>query len=720
MLAFAAAIFSGAFLLFQVQPILGKYLLPWFGGGAGVWATCLVFFQAMLVAGYAYAHGLRRLGPRAQVAVHLAVLCAGALFLPIAPSESHVDAARPAWSILRLLTESVGVPYLALSGSSPLLAAWVSDVMRSGGRAGRGAGGDPTASLPVSRWRRAARIDVYRLFALSNLGSLVALLSYPVLIEPNFSRQAQAVAWAVVYGAFALATFAAGWRVVRGAAVLPVVESAGEPSRAAASLAAPRASRRPPASVASILAWVGFSALGSAMLVATTNQLSMEIAAVPMLWVIPLALYLFTFIVFFERPRWYDRRIFVPLFFVAVQVDIFALSRGIFIGAGPQIAIFPGAMFVVCAVMHGELARARPRPRLLTLFYLCVAVGGALGGAAVALGAPVLLRRMWDLELVLLVSAVSLSVLWIRALGRRAGFVIAALGAIVLFAVVLGAAPLLRSHLAKSSGRNLLHTRNFYGTLAVEETGEGAKAERELFHGQTLHGSEFMDPARAQLPTTYYGPDSGVGRVLRSRAEGAALRVAAVGLGVGTLAAYAKPGDAFTFYELNPAVERVAREYFQFLPRAGESVRVVIGDARLRMAEELRAGGAYDVIALDAFSSDSIPTHLLTVEAFDVYLALLKPRGVIAAHVSNRFLDLEPVLRAVAEARGLHGVGLHGRGASEAGISPSSWVILGRDAGAVMAATGTHEGELATLKRWPRELWTDDRSSLWPLLKFGE
>ncbi|MCA9582100.1 MAG: fused MFS/spermidine synthase [Myxococcales bacterium] len=695
MLYYSITIFTSAFLLFQVQPLLAKYVLPWFGGGAGVWSACLVFFQTMLLLGYAYAHALRRYAPRYQHRIHLALLVVSGAFLPIMPSAPTDPTASPDLGILVTLATTVGIPYLLLSSTGPLIQSWFA------------------SSFP--------KAQVYRLYALSNIGSLLALLSYPLVVEPHLSRTAQVWTWSAAYVAFGLATVLASRRTQPEGEGISDSPGVGAPPFQGSSAPPPQALSVPHAaspSLADVGIWMLLAGLGSAMLVATSSQMSQEVAAVPFLWIIPLSIYLLSFIICFDRPAWYRPRIFRPLLLLSTIATIYALGEGLSLAMWIQLTVYPVTLFVVTMVCHGELVRRRPDHQHLTLFYLAVSAGGALGGSLVALGAPLLLSAIWDLQICLALSVLVAGTLWIREAFRRPSKP-AAVWATGCAALVYGLA---QTTVAEDEGVILLRQRNFYGSLQIERK-DGSRGETiQLNHGQTQHGIEFMDAARSLKPTSYYSDQSGIGRVLRYRADAqSSMRVGIVGLGVGTLAAYARPEDHFTYYEINPAVEEIARRNFSYLRGAKGKVDILLGDARLVMEKQLARGqhGIYDVLAIDAFSSDAIPTHLLTTECVNTYWQLLKNDGILVIHITNRFIDLRPIMRSIAKDADALAVQIDRRGSSRRATSHSVWVAFSRDRDGILGSERiARDTELLS----PNGLairWTDDHTSLLPLLDFG-
>jgi hypothetical protein len=600
MLLYAGTIFLSAFLLFLVQPIIAKQILPWFGGAAAVWATCLVFFQSVLVFGYAYADWTaRNLTPRRQAWLHAALLGASLLLLPITPDtgwKPSEGSAGPTLAILGLLGATIGLPYFLLSTTGPLVQAWY--------------------------WRRSRHAVPYRLFALSNFASLLALLSYPVLIEPYLPLVAQSVSWSVAYAVFAVLCTATALTSAKQARAAPPVAS-GE--------AAVGAGERPLTLVDRLL-WVGLSAMGSCLLLAVTNHLTQNVASIPFLWVAPLSLYLITFILCFDHPRWYQRTLFFVL--VAALLPVMAWygnSLDLRIAA----PLFAAGLFACCMFCHGELYLLRPGPRHLTTFYLMIAVGGALGALLVGVAAPNLLSGYYELEITLVACAL---LLFSRTLKLRWW---AAGGA---FAMAVATVTAVTYNLNYYLTDNRVMLRNFYGVVRTRDFLNPVPF-RAMFHGSIQHGGQLLEPAYRNRPMTYFGPTSGYGRVFASLPE-APRRIGVIGLGAGVLTAYARRGDVFRFYEIDPQVAAMAMSEFTFLGDSPAQVEIVLGDGRLSLEREPSQG--FDLLALDAFAGDSIPMHLLTREAMATYVRHLKPDGAMVFQATNRFVDIAPVVERLA------------------------------------------------------------------------
>jgi len=694
--AFGATVFLGAFLVFQIQPLIGKYVLPWYGGAAAVWTTCLLVFQSLLFAGYAYAHGITRANRRTQAVVHVALLVTAAL-VPILPDESWKPAGdeNPLVRIVLMLTATLGLPYFVLAANGPLLQAWY--------------------------WRVQPGRSPYPLYALSNAGSLLALLSYPLAFEPHLAGPEQARLWRAVFAAFVglsawLATFL--WRA-RAVSPGREAESATDP--------APTLGRR--------LLWVGWSACGVILFMAVTNQLTLNVASIPFLWVLPLSIYLLAFIAAFAGERAYPRGVFGVLLVVTLvtlgvllELEVRTEEASTFALPIPaKIAVYAGALLVLNLVTHGELYRLRPAPRHLTSFYLSIAFGGALGGIVVGVLAPSFFLLYQELLLGLVLCCVLYIGVRLRdpssrlslARGRLAP-ALAGLGVLALIG--------LSTHQTLTLLEGSIATRrNFFGLLRVKEFAPGDPNSHafQLYDGAICHGYQLARPDLRGEPTTYYSRVTGVGRMLRLRQSRGYQRIGVVGLGVGTLAAYGRAGDAFRFYEINPSVVELARREFHYLEDCSAPVEIVLGDARLQLSREPDQG--FDVLVLDAFSSDSIPVHLLTLEAFELYERHLAPRGVIAINVSNLHLDLSTVVYRIAESRRLHVLQARSSIDPSTFTLPAEWMILSHDADFMNALLtelepGQASGALR-LRNKPRPThaavtaWTDEKSSLLGILR---
>jgi spermidine synthase len=780
-------ILVGAFLLFQVQPVISKMILPWFGGSSAVWSTCMLFFQMVLLAGYGYAHLLTRLfTPRRQVMVHAGLIVLALVTLPITPSDSlrPIDGSNASFRILTVLGLSVGLPYFLLSSTGPLVQAWFGRVYH---------GRSP-----------------YRLYALSNIGSLAALLSYPFLIEPRFTLPQQDRFWSAGMIVYALLSVGLAYALWRFADRVPLEADQIEEQPEAM----PPAERK--------LLWVLLPTLGSVALLAVTNHLSQDVAAVPFLWVMPLSLYLITFILCFDSDRWYQRWLFCPLAILSIlwvslieaapHLDDkfrsmnwnFTLSGAIDRFMGTLIGwaniipairslnlqfqtneidynpVFQGLfylsfLFFGCMVCHGELARLKPGKQFLTSYYLMIAAGGALGGVFVALMCPVLFAWYAELPLaqaaIFLVAAVGLSLAllgriaqhqWLRflicaiALGAVGTFsgdaavrrvetewiraavslVMAFIGAGLAYGIVATSRRELQILCTSVGGLLMLSAafglvlggvlkvqdpaviaaeRSFYGALQVRNDGDSEPVGRWLTHGRIQHGYQHLDDELRRLPTTYYVPKSGIGLAIERHPNAGELKIGVVGLGAGTIAAYGDQASEIRFYEIDDLVERFSRTYFTYREESSAKIEVVLGDARLSMERE--EPQEYDILAIDAFSGDAIPVHLLTRECLDVYLKHLKPDGILAIHISNRYLDLAPIVRALAQRAGMRAENVYYR-EQETRLrdTTSDWMLLSRNEAFfndpdVQAALDPADPEARVIE------WTDHYSNLWDILQ---
>ena len=700
---FALTIFLGAFLVFEVQPLIGKFILPWFGGGSGVWSTCMVFFQVVLLAGYAYAHLITRwLRPRRQIIVHLSLLAGAIVLLPIVPRDTWKPdgGENPVWRILTLLAATLGLPYFVLSATGPLIQRWF------------------TLAHPLR--------SPYRLYALSNVGSLLALLSYPLVLENLFTRRFQAGLWgwglvifSVVCAFCARSVWTAAARTPGGTPIPAGAAEAGEGNPQPG--LSPDAQRIGLNRAFSTVLWVLLPACASLLLLATTNKLCQDVAVVPFLWVLPLAVYLTTFIISFDSPRWYRRIPFGAALLAAIIWLCWALPRGTKTPLTLLISGYSACLFVSCMVCHGELYRLRPGPERLTAYYLMIAAGGAFGSLLVVVVAPLVFKDFHELPLGFLVCGALWLLMWSCARHDPGGLVadapqrerrrliVAGVGG---FALVVAAA-VLWVQTQKSTSTVVAQVRNFYGVLTVrEELKDKALGHHfVMHHGQTLHGLQFVDPVGVRVPTAYYSPKSGIGRVMTG-ASPKGRRVGIVGLGVATLATYGQPNDYFRFYEINPAVMRLATKYFTYAPHCAAKVDCVIGDARLSLEKE--APQNFDLLVLDAFSGDSVPVHLLTREAFEVYARHLATNGMIAVHISNNYLDLEPLLVSMAQKLGYYLAVVEAHpGPKEWWIRPTIWVLLSpslQPLNKPEIRPGTRPPEMR-----PVRYWTDDFSSLYQI-----
>ena len=693
MLLFSISIFLSAFLLFQIQPMIGKFTLPWFGGTPAVWSTLMLFFQILLTGGYAYAYWLIGcVKQRRQVIIHISltafaiVLLALLSFLwtsPITPDSTWKpnDVTSPILDIFKLLIVSVGLPYFILASNGPLMQAWFTRIF-------------PDRSYA-------------RLYALSNVGSLLGLLVYPVLIEPTLSLRLQGWMWSL---GFILFGFLAGWVSLQSGRKTPLapptvdsVTPADRPSFALMSL------------------WIALSATASLFLLSVTNQISQEVAVIPFLWILPLTLYLLSFILAFSGERGYNRKFYALLFILSAALTLFVMLNATSLHVYWQIIAYCLLLFSVCMLCHGELYLLRPSSEHLTTFYLMVSIGGAFGGIFVSLIAPLIFNGYWEF-FVGLAMAIAILLTVIRAdptkdITARARFVF------VVFALVTVMLTLLSTFFSGA----LYSKRNFYGVIRVRQIVPDGSAEiaNVMSHGITVHGLQFLlDVKSSNIPTTYYVPNAGAGLAILNHPKyghDQHMRVGLLGLGVGTLVSYAQPGDVYRLYEINPVVIDLAAgvgDYFSFLSDSKADISVVLGDARISLERELAEGHPqnFDVLVLDTFSSDSIPVHLVTKEAFALYLEHLVPDGIIAAHITNLHLDLQPVFWQLAKYYGLSMVRINYAGDSNGGYA-SHWILLSRDPALLeIPAIQDHAVDLNGYST-NLKLWTDDYSNLFQILK---
>jgi hypothetical protein len=688
---FAASVFLSAFLLFQVQPMIGKFLLPWFGGTPAVWSTVMLFFQVLLTGGYAYAYWLidRVKGAR-QSRIHIGISILALIVLtalaftwssPVTPPATlkPSDVSFPILHIFQLLFISVGLPYFILASNGPLMQAWFSHIF-------------PQQSYA-------------RLYALSNFGSLLGLLAYPTLIEPNLSLRNQGWLWSsgfIIFGFLIIWIASQNRRATPLFPIQPVTDSASS-------------SERPTSALRSL--WIALSATASLLLLSVTNQISQEVAVIPFLWILPLTLYLLSFILTFSGEGGYNRTVYLILFAVSIGLLFYVLFNLESVSLYLQIFAYCLLMFCACMLCHGELYLLRPNASHLTSFYLMVSIGGALGGIFVGLVAPVIFNGYWEFMVAL---AMTLA-LWLTVL--RAGRVAnhAAWARFMLTVFLL--ATLSLSLVGGISGI-LFADRNFYGVIRVRElTPKGSNEPAyAMSHGVTVHGLQFIKPELRDVPTTYYIRAGGAGLALLNHPRaGKGLKVGMLGLGIGTLAVYGQPGDEYRLYEINSIVMDLAKGqggYFSFVSDSQANITTVLGDARISLERELAEGHPqnFDVLVLDTFSSDSIPVHLVTKEAFDLYLKHLAPGGIIAAHISNLHLDLKPVFWQLAKHYGLQMVLVDYPGDNKGGY-PTEWLLLARDPALLQIPALQAHAEDMNNYSTNIQLWTDDYSNLFQILK---
>ncbi len=691
MVLYGSTLFVSAFLLFLVQPLMGKYILPWYGGSPAVWTTCMLFFQLMLLAGYGYAHLMAvRVPVRRQAFLHGFLVLGSVLTLPVVPAGiwRPQPGGSPVLGIMTLLVVSIGPTYLLLSATGPLLQSW----------------------FPHTK----PGTSPYPLYALSNLGSLLALPAFPLLIEPALTLNQQSRLWSWWYGLFFVLTAACAAGIFRL-------------GRAEGSVDPPQAPAHPRPSAGRRLLWLALTACGSVNLLATTNQICQDVAVVPLLWILPLGLYLLTFILCFQRRPWYSRGIFAVALAGALAQACVVLFQGVFLDVRLQIASYALTLFVCCMVCHGELVRLKPGVEDLTSFYFIVALGGALGGALVTLAAPLLFAGLWEYHLVLLVTPILLLSIMFRDRSSRLGGGRPIWAWSACYVTLVGLAAALAVHIGRGLEGTLDVTRNFFGMLRVLEEEQDNPEEHRyvLMHGRIEHGFQYRSPEKRYWPTSYFGPNSGVGLAIRyhpKRTDGhAGLRVGIVGLGAGTLASYGQQGDYFRFYEINPEVVRFSERYFTYRRDSDAVVDVVLGDARVSLERERERGEPqrFDILAIDAFASDAIPVHLLTRECYAIYRYHLQDDGILALHISSRYFDLGPVVRSLpASVPGsrAHAFWVPAEGNSRQGTDSTDWVLITAN----RRFLDNPDIETA-IARWPEGQklvsWTDDYTNIFRLLR---
>jgi len=681
---FPIAVFFGAFLLFQIQPLIGKYFLPWFGGAPAVWTTCLMFFQLLLLGGYTYAHLMQRFAPRRQVIIHLtllglAVLAGISLYFvwgsPILPSVEWRPEhdGQPTWNVFRLLLISIGASYFLLSTSASLLQAWFHRA-------------EPARSP-------------YVFYIVSNTASLLALLSYPFLIEPVFTLKTQALLWSIGFSIYVVLCLLAArrvWPILTIERDNSITTNDGKPGWRQYSL------------------WISLAACGVLALMAITNQMTQDIPPVPFLWILPLVLYLLTYIIaFMDRLRdWQDYYIFLMV--CAGLTAWYLIDKGIELEIIKQIAGYGFILFSICLFCHNALYRSKPKPLYLTGFYLSLSLGGVLGGLFVGVAAPQFFNQYWEYQIGLVLAAV-LAVLVVY-INRRSVFYPVRH---VLWLTVIVLAFFVSQKAIKQREQSVYMGRNFFGSVRVALEYNGDVPIYSLMHGKINHGMQIHHPRLKTRPTTYFTANSGVGLAIQvKQQEQDSMHVGILGLGIGTLASYGREGDSYRMYEIDPEVIRLAEAslWFSYTTDSKAEIITVEGDGRLQLENELKKDpNRFDILVLDAFSGDSPPAHLLTLEAFELYLAHLDPQGVIAVNISNRYLDLLPVLVQVQSHFGLHAAYIQSEGDKKISAN-AQWVLLSRDEKFIQQPAIARENSLDESVRAVRP-WTDDYSNLLDVMK---
>ena len=672
--------FLSAFLLFQVQPLIAKQILPQFGGGAAVWTTCMLFFQGLLFFGYLYAHLLTKIQSlKAQAYTHLAVVLLCALFLPITmKSVTEIQSYSPLFGIMLLLVSSVGLPYFLLATTGPLMQRWLSVI--------------ELKKLP------------YKLYSLSNTGSLLALLSFPFLFEPLLTVKQQANYWSILFGLLSILLLLLCINVAKQKITMSNENIERHDSA--------KGRIMPP------ILWLLLAAVGVVLLVATTNAMTQNLPPVPFLWIMPLCLYLLSFIICFHSPHWYVRWYCFLIFAIAAMVGLLMYFIGSQFSIVSQIFIYSAIMFSGCMICHGELAKQQPNVEKLTFYYLMVALGGFVGSAFVIFVAQQAFQQFSEYPL----SIIAVFILMTASVYLESKRSKLLMGSNLAIAVLLSLGFWqLNSAFVKT---NVYSERNFYGIISVKDVEIDGKVERRLIDGTTSHGTQSLEAGESLTPLSYYRKDTGVGiaiKALQKQHAKRGINVAVVGLGAGTLAAYGRTNDNFHFYELNPAVIDAANNYFTYLTNSKAKLSIYQGDGRVTLNEQLQVQGSeqFDLLVIDAFAGDAVPQHLLTLEAYELYFKRLKPNGILAVHVSNSHLDLARLVSNSAEQLGKSSRYFFSA-AKQNHQNNAQWLLLANDE---IAFSNSLYSLYATdklknsIKYQEKVIWTDDHSDLFSILK---
>lgn len=703
---YGLTIFVSAFLLFQIQPLISKYILPWFGGSTAVWTTAMMFFQLLLLGGYAYAHYMSKLSAKIQTRVHLIVIAVMMAWMvamsfywqtPITPGPDWKPAPSgfPIGQVLWVLLASVGMPYFLLSTTSSLVQSWFGKIQH--------------------------KDSPYSFYVLSNTASLLALLGYPVFFEPNLTVKQQAMFWSIGFGIFLLLIGGCAVILLRNVLDKPIkpLEPVVEEPHTHPALLEPDDG---PPTRKMYLFWISLAACASVMLLATTNQICQDVASIPFLWVLPLSLYLFSFVIAFNDHQRHFRGLYVILMLVGLGLGLWNLAYGHTMTILFQIVSNSAMLFIVCLLCHSELYLHRPHPRYLTSFYLMLSIGGAAGGIFVNLVAPLIFKDFWEYNLALVYCAVIAIIIAYQSRGAADGVSILLYRLRIPVAVVsLVLAVLIVILPVAWVTYSAVMTRNFYGVVKIRPMVSDNLTGFDLQHGAIVHGTQVLQDPYRSLPTRYFTENSGIGLTLKNYPrliDGKPIKVGVIGLGVGTLSAYNRPGDQMNFYEIDPNVIDAAwdKRYFTYLSDSKGKVEIIEGDGRLSLEHELQNGGSqqYDVIVFDAFSGDSIPAHLVDEEALQLYLNHLKPNGILAFNVSNRHINMQPVLATLAQHYALESAFIYSDGSDFLGAS-ASWVILTNNKAFLdlpeIAAVRQPLGSLPGFR-----MWTDNYSNLFQLL----
>ena len=675
-------IFLSAFLIFQVQPLMSKIILPRFGGSSGTWLVCLLFFQLVLVLGYTYSFLINRfLSLKSQSIAHIVLLILAVLFSFQIFSTQQVNLAGypPGLAILLLLFLTIGFPYFTLSTTSPLLQAWYNSEF-------------------------VKNKTSYRLFALSNVGSMLALLTYPIFVEPSLNLHTQMSSWLLGFIIFVVCCIRLAWKEIYNQSTEKTTSTNKQQSTSTSQKK-------------SVLLWVLLSFAPSTLLMAATEHLTRDVAPIPLLWILPLTIYLLSFIFCFDSAKWYQRSLFVPVFVVSPFVFCWLVENKSNSASLFFLSLFLLMCFVVFMVCHGELSRLKPQQKELPKFFLFVSIGGCLGGFFIGIFAPSFFIADFDLSISILFSFyISSYVLlkdknWNFPFLSRTFFTCLLVILGLFYLILFGAFQHAKIKMA------LLLTRNFYGSLKVSDQNN---VNRALHHGKISHGVQFLDSKRYLIPTSYYGKGTGIQIALDLVQKPEGNKVGVIGLGVGTLKAYGRAQDDYRFYEINPKVIEIANSYFTFLKDTPAKHNVVLGDARLSLTEESPQN--FDILAVDAFSGDSILVHLLTIEAFKIYQRHMNTNGIISVHISNRYLNLKPVLAAATKELKLDAfVAENEFDESQSHVFGATWILMTKKGQITKEQMKINnlipiEEDEELIPNFP--LWTDDYSSLYPLVQF--
>ncbi len=667
-------IFLGAFLLFQIQPLMAKLILPYFGGGAAVWTACLLFFQAFLLLGYSYAHLISQIKKiKHQVSVHLLLLLSSISCLPIGINNVTVLTSneQPLINILTLLTTSIGLPYILLAATGPLVQKWLTI--------------NQTNKLP------------YKLYSLSNFASLLALISFPFCFEILFASAQQVLYWSIGYGLYLISFILLALKVSQTPSLKltePLVTTANKPNKTTQTL------------------WLLLSATGVMLLVSTTNAITQNIPPVPFLWILPLCLYLLTFIISFHSHKWYVRSYWLAFFTFTALIAIFMYFIGSQFDIISQLFIYSGILFAACMICHGELAQLKPNVAHLTWYYLLIALGGFLGSAFIAFIAPLIFQQFLEFPIAIIAVFILVACSLLTEQKKFSKLVSFNILSALICSVIL-------SHLNNLYDKTeIMSTRNFYGILSVNDVSIDGKKQRRLIDGTVSHGTQSLAENEAHIPQSYYRENTGIALAISQLGKNSPLKAGFIGLGAGTLAAYGRTEDTYQFYELNPAVSQAANQYFSYIKNSPAKIDIMLGDGRVSLTKQLKEGNKqqFNLLVIDAFSGDSIPQHLLTVEALNIYWQHMTVDGVLAIHISNSHLNLLPLMRglAIATSRQIRYFRTRSSNHTE---HDTEWVWL------------TNNPKLlnntlvkAYHSQWPEHskktvTWTDNYSSLFSVLK---